>query len=182
MVDDEARLGMAVDQRSTGVQIAPEQDVDRKIVARGRASDPVEARVVGRAVRLLRQHNADANRARRLLPVGDDIGHCRVVRVYRLDEREPAGMRALHLHRIAGVILVHGEGGDEDRAVDADLVHRRHHLVASHVIGPVRHAVPGPLRRVRLIDVDLGINDRHRGAPLCEASLAFTPGNHRMPR
>ena len=28
--------------------------------------------------------------------------------------------------------------------------------------GPVRHIVPGPLRRVRLIGVDLGIDDRHR--------------------
>src|SRR5260221_9741591 len=34
-----------------------------------------------------------------------------------------------HHHRIASVVAVHREGGDEDRAVDADLVHRRHHLV-----------------------------------------------------
>jgi hypothetical protein len=30
----------------------------------------------------------------------------------------------------AGVVAVHRKGRDEDRAVDADLVHRRHHLVA----------------------------------------------------
>src|SRR5260221_14492254 len=34
-----------------------------------------------------------------------------------------------HHHRIASVVAVHREGGDEDRAVDAVLVHRRHHLV-----------------------------------------------------
>ena len=34
-------------------------------------------------------------------------------------------------------------------AVDADLVHRRHHLVAGDVSGPVRNAVPRPPGRVR---------------------------------
>ena len=111
---------------------------------------------------LLRQHDADSDRARRLLPVGDDIGHTGIVRVDRLDDGDPAGMGPLHLHRVAGVVAVHGKGGDEDRAVDADLVHRRHHLVAGDVIGPVRHAVPGPLRRVGLIGMDLGIDDGHR--------------------
>src|SRR5262249_50190924 len=52
--------------------------------------------------------------------------------------------------------------GDEDRAIDADLVHRRYHLVARDVIGPIRHTVPGPLRRVGLIHVDLGIDNDHR--------------------
>ena len=110
MVDDEARIGMAVDQRRARVQIAPEQDVDRKIVLNGGARDPVETRVVRRALRLLGHDDADADRARRLLPVGDDIGHRRIVRVDRLDEREPAGMGPLHLHRIAGVVLVHRKG------------------------------------------------------------------------
>jgi len=37
MVDDEARVGVAVDQRGAHAQIAPEQDVDREIEAGGRA-------------------------------------------------------------------------------------------------------------------------------------------------
>ena len=57
------------------------------------------------------------------------------------------------------------KSGDEDRAVDADLVHRRHHLVSRDVIGPVRHTVPGSLRSVRLIGMDLGIDNCHRGNP-----------------
>jgi hypothetical protein len=61
-------------------------------------------------------------------------------------------------------IAVHGKGRDEDRAVDTDLVHRRHHLVTGHVIGPVRHSVPGSLWIVRLVSVDLGIDDRHPGS------------------
>src|SRR5262245_38695325 len=65
---------------------------------------------------------------------------------------------------------------DEDRAVDADPVHGRHHLVAGDVIGPVRNSVPGPLRGVRLVRVDLRIDDRHRDAPPCQANLAIYIG------
>jgi hypothetical protein len=104
MVDDESRVGMAIDERGAHVQVVPEQDVDRKIVTHGRAQDPVEARVVRLAPRLFRQHDADADRARRLLPVSDDIGHRRIVRVDRLDDGEPVGMGPLHLHRVAGVV------------------------------------------------------------------------------
>ena len=69
------------------------------------------------------------------------------------------GMGPRHLHRIAGVVAVHGKGRDEDRAIDADLVHRRHHLVAGDVSRPVRNRVPGPLRRVGLIGMNLGIDN-----------------------
>src|SRR5258706_2744814 len=79
-----------------------------------------------------------------------------------LTSANPVRMGLLHLHRIAGVVLVHRKGGNIDRAVDAHLVHRRHHLVAGDVRRPVGHAVPGPLRRVRRVGMDLGIDDRHR--------------------
>src|SRR5271166_2393917 len=75
MIDDEPRVGMAIDERCARIHIAPEQDIDREIVLHGRAQDPVEARVVRLALRLLGHYDADADRARRLLPVGDDIGH-----------------------------------------------------------------------------------------------------------
>ena len=162
MVDDEPRVGMAVDQRRACVQIVPAQDVEWKIVANGRARNPVEAGIVSRALLLLPQHDADSNRARRLLPFRDDFGHAGIVWVERLDDGEPAGMGPLHLHGIAGIVAVQRKGRDEDRAIDADLVHRRHHLVTRDVIGPVRHAMPGPLRAVRLIGMDLGIDNRHR--------------------
>ena len=53
MVDDESRVGMAIDQRRAVVQIAPAQNVDRKVVANGGAKDAVEAGVVRLALRLL---------------------------------------------------------------------------------------------------------------------------------
>jgi hypothetical protein len=166
---------MAIDQRCSRVQVAPAQDIDRKVVAHGRAQNAVEARIVWLALRLLRQDDPDADRARRSLPVGDDIGHRRIVRVDRLDDGEPAGMRPLHFHRIAGVVAVKRKGGNEDRAVDADLVHCRHHLVTRGVIGPIRHMVPGSLRGVGLIGMDLGIDDRHRGRSSAEALISGQP-------
>ena len=77
MVDDEARIGMAIDQRGACIEIAPAEEVDRKIVAHGGARDPVEAGIVGRAPGLFGQQDADADRARRLLPLGDDVVHRR---------------------------------------------------------------------------------------------------------
>jgi len=124
----------------------------------------VEAWVVRFAVRLLSQDDPDADRSWRVLPVDDDIGHRRIVRVDRLNDGEPAGMGPLHFHCIAGVVAVQGKSGDEDRAVDADFVHRRHHLITRNVIGPVGHSVPGSLRSVRLISVDLRIDDGHGGS------------------
>ncbi len=56
MVDDEARIGVAIDHCRARVEVAPAQDVDWKIVLYGRARDAVEARVsrVAVAPRLLR--------------------------------------------------------------------------------------------------------------------------------
>ena len=49
MVDDEPRIGMAIDQRPARVQIVPAVQVDRKIMANRRARNPVEAGVIRRA-------------------------------------------------------------------------------------------------------------------------------------
>ena len=43
MIDDEARVGMAVDQLGTLVEFAPAQEVDRQVVLDRRLEDPVEA-------------------------------------------------------------------------------------------------------------------------------------------
>src|SRR6202040_1315899 len=92
MVDDEPRIGVAVDQRRARVHVAPAQYVDRKVVLYGRAQDSVEARVIRLAVCLLRHHDADTDRARCLLPVGDDIAHSWIVWIDWLDDRKPIGM------------------------------------------------------------------------------------------
>src|SRR5262252_8221909 len=113
VVDDESCVGVAIDQGGARLQVAPAQDIDRKVVANGGAQDPVEARVVRLALRLLRQHDADADRAGRILPVGDHVGHRRIVWVDRLNNGKPAGMGPLHFDRIAGIVAVQGEGGDE---------------------------------------------------------------------
>src|SRR3954468_7112706 len=83
-------------------------------------------------------------------------------------------MSPLHLDSIAGVIAIHREGRNEDRTINSDLVHRRHHLVAGDVVRPVRNGVPGPLEGVRLIGVDLGVDD-HWGNSIRHAYLTSGP-------
>ena len=50
MVDDEPRVGMAIDERGARVQIVPAQEIDRKVVANGGARNPAEAGVIRRNV------------------------------------------------------------------------------------------------------------------------------------
>src|SRR5215469_18719837 len=46
MIDDEARVEMAIDQCRARIQVTPAQYVDRKVVLDRRAGDAVEARVI----------------------------------------------------------------------------------------------------------------------------------------
>ena len=62
MVDDEARVGMAVDQLGALVELAPAQEIDRQIVLDGGPQDPVEAGIGRRARVLVPQEDADADR------------------------------------------------------------------------------------------------------------------------
>src|SRR5262249_15999360 len=61
-----------------------------------------------------------------------------------------------------------------------NLVHRRHHLVACDVIWPIWHSVPGPLRSVRLIGVDLRIDDGHRGSSSVLSEVSIATGRGRL--
>ena len=47
MIEDEARIGVAIDQRGAGFQIVPAEQVDRKIMAHRGARDAVESRMIG---------------------------------------------------------------------------------------------------------------------------------------
>ena len=107
MVDDEARIGMAVDQCRARIDVAPEKNVHRKIVLNGRAQDPVEAWIVWRSIRLLGHDDADADRTRCFLPLRDNVRDRRIVGVDRLNQREPVWVSLLHAYRIAAIVLVH---------------------------------------------------------------------------
>ena len=68
------------------------QYVNRKVVLYGRAQDAVDARVIRLAFRLLRHHDANADRARCLFPLSDDVAHGWIVGIDGLDDREPIGV------------------------------------------------------------------------------------------
>ena len=109
MVDDEPRVGMAIDERSAGVEIVPAQDVDRKVVANGRAR--IRSRPGSSASRLV----SFVSMMR--IPTAPGVffqsattsATVRIIGVDRLDDGEPAGMGPLHLHGIAGVVAVHAK-------------------------------------------------------------------------
>jgi hypothetical protein len=66
MVDDEARVGVAIDQRRAGIEVPPAQDVDRKVVASGRAQEtgcPLPPRSAPRSRRERRARELGINNA-----------------------------------------------------------------------------------------------------------------------
>ena len=89
-----------------------------------------------------------------------------IVRVDWFHWGKPVWVSPLHAHGVTAIILIHREGGDVDGAVNANLVHRRHHLVAGNVRRPVWHAVPRSLPGVCRISMNLGVNDCCVGRPL----------------
>jgi len=161
MIDRKPHIGMTIDDLGAVIEIVPDHQIDRHIVTRGGAHHTIQTLAIRCDVRRLLHHDADADGRRDFLPLRDDITDRRIIRIDRLDQGEAARMGLLHFHRVARVIAIHGEGRDEDRAMNADLVHRRDHFVARHMCGPVRHAMPRPLRVVGVIGVDLRINNHH---------------------
>jgi hypothetical protein len=115
----------------------------------------------------LRHHDAHAHGAIRRRPVRNGIGYRRICRINRLDQREPAGMRLAHRNRVARVIAVHGEWRHQQRAVDADRIHRRHHLVTGDLRRPVQRRRPWPARMVALIGMHLRVDDGHDVSSRC---------------
>ena len=82
-----------------------------------------------------------------------------------LINREPAGMRGMDLEGVARVVAVHGERRDQQRAVDADGVHRRHHVVARDLGRAVKNRGPRPARMVAFVGVNLDIDRQHATPP-----------------
>ena len=116
--------------------------VHREIVTGGCARDALEAGMIRIpvAARVFRDLDSNADRARRFLPLRDHVGYRGIVDVQRLHDREAIRMRLLRFHCIARVVAVHRESRDQDRAVDAELVHRRDVLVGGCAGRPVRRA------------------------------------------
>ena len=71
------------------------------------------------------------------------------------------GCFGVHLDRVARVVAVHGERRDQQCAIDADGIHRRHHVVARDFGGPVQDGGPGPAGVIALVGVHLGVDDGH---------------------
>ena len=170
VVDHQHGVGIAGRQQSGLLQTPPAQQIDRQGVSRGCRQNPVESRVgrVGRHP--FPHHDPDRDRALGGSPVGDRVGHTRVRWIDRLDQPEPAGMRRVNLKRVAGVVAIHRERRDQQRAVDTDSVHGGHHVVARDLGRTMQKASPGTPRMVAFIGVNLSIYRDH-GFPLIRPTL-----------
>ena len=74
------------------------------------------------------------------------------------DESEAAGVFGVNLECVGCVVLIHGERGDEDCAVDADCVHCRDHVVAGDFVRAFQVAVPWAFGTIAFVGVDLDVD------------------------
>jgi len=91
----------------------------------GGGERPVEARV-GRIGNLLfPQHQPDPDCSLRFGPVRQDVIHRGIGGIDRLQDAKPLRILGIDLERVARIVAVKVEGGDDDRGIDADRVHGR---------------------------------------------------------
>jgi len=89
-------------------------------------------------------------------------------------------MFRVNLEGIAGIVAIQSEGRHQQRPIDADRVHRCHHLVAGDLSRPRQESAPRTLRTIPLVGIDLGVN---RGTPSCHRTCPFPrPSEYRKSR
>ena len=166
VIDDDLRIRIAADELDALVEPPGDMQVGRQGVPRGRCQHLVEARIcrVGGKAAAHEQH-ADTDGARRAFPIRDNVRDARIGRVHRLDEREPAGMALVHLERIARVVPVHCESGDQDCSGDTGHIHLRHHLIARNLRWTREDAVPGPAGVISLVSMHLRVDSQNFMVP-----------------
>ena len=105
MIDDDPGVGITLGERGQLRDAAPAQHVDRQLVlaaaARTRLTPGSSAPPA-----LRRHHDADGDRARHLLPLGNRVLDLGIVGVDRLHHPEAAGVPVLHLERVTRVLAI----------------------------------------------------------------------------
>jgi hypothetical protein len=96
----------------------------------GRSEGPVQARVHRIGYLLVPQHQPDADCSLGLCPVRDNLIHRGIGGIDRFHDAKPFWILRVAFERVARVIAVEVEAGDDNRAIDTDRVHGRHHLLA----------------------------------------------------
>ena len=168
MVDDELGLGMVACHLAEDGEFAGAHDVDGDVCFGTGGEDLVDAWIVGFDLDAC-EHDAGTDAARCGGPVFhlllDGVG----IGVERSDEAETSGVFVVDLEGVAGVVLVHGERGYEDGAVDTDRVHCRDHVIAGDFGRAFQVAVPGAFGVVSLVGVDLDVDYGGWGGHGCGA-------------
>src|SRR6516165_12685639 len=128
----------------------------------GGGKRPVEARVSGIRDLLFPQHQPDPNCSLRFGPVRQDLIHSGIGGIDRLNDPESLRILGIDVERIARVVAVEIEGGDNDRGIDADRVHGRYHFLTGCRCRAVELSGPRPTGMVAFVGVYLDIDYRHR--------------------
>ncbi len=174
MVDHHHRARIAGDQSLELVEPAPAEQVDRQRMPRRRGQHPVHPGIGGIFRRAVRQHQPDRDRAVGRGPRGDRVLDRGVARVDRLDHAKSVGMRRVDLERVAGVVAIERIRRDQQRRIDADRVHRGHHLLARRRGRTGEMPDPRPARLVAIIGMHLRVDREHRISPqsICRVYLS----------
>ena len=77
------------------------------------------------------------------------------LRIEWLDQGDPARMCRVYLECIAGIVAIQSEWRDQQSPIDADRVHRCHHVVAGDLIRTLQESAPRTLRTIPLVGMYL---------------------------
>ena len=182
VVNHQLRLRMPLRELGQDSHLSPAEHVDRYARPRPRFQHLVEAGMVGRDA-LETEHDPRPDHTRSLRP-GIDLGaDVRRVGVKRCNQPESSRMPVTNALAIAGVVSVDRVRRNQQRAVDADGVHRRNHFVAGHRRRTGQHGAK-VLLVVAVVGVNLAIDRRpvgwHEG-PACSKWLIVEPESTRAP-
>jgi hypothetical protein len=106
---------------------------------------------VGSDICSSRNMSLTANGSLGLSPVREDVIHRRIGGIDRLHNAKPLRILGIDLERVARVVAIEVEGGDDDRGIDTDRIHRRYHLLAGRRCRAVQLPGPGPAGMVACV-------------------------------
>ena len=161
MINHEPRIRITPRQFMHLIKPAPTQQIDGQIALRGGGQHVINAGVRGVCRNITAHHDANGNRARGCLPIRNGFRNGGIIGINRLHQSETIWIGIADRNRIAGIEAIHGEGGNQYRAIHANRIHRLHHIRTRHFRRAMQHRMPGPARVIAFIGMDLGVNDWH---------------------
>ena len=152
--------GVAFGDRAEQRKLAGRQEHDRQAGLLGRRPEPVRG-AVGEPILRAAPRKVSRTPSTRAAPsISEAARRIRLLESDAAHDGEAARIPSDRFQRI--IVAVARRGGRHDHnAIDARLVHHRHHLLDGERLGHLRRAAsdPRPVRRLGLPQMDLGVDD-----------------------